>query len=155
VGQTNNPQVSVDFTLFDDTACTTNAESHPSGSLPDANNTGWLTFTGGMLLTTTKLSIQIDLVVHGTDTGDAGYFDKIALSAGALGTRHTAGDRRTPLPTNTPAATNTPAPTNTAMPTDTPPPDGTPAPTDTPAATNTAVPPTNASTPETPGLAPA
>jgi hypothetical protein len=134
--QTTDPQVSVDFTLFDDTACTTNAEAHPSGNLDP--NSGWQIYNGSLVGTTTKLSIRIDLVVHGGDANDAAHFDKIALSAGAL---DTPTPTNTPTSTNTPLATDTPTPTSTAtvtntpLPTDTP--TETPQPTNTPTATHT------------------
>ena len=156
-GGSGTQTASVDVTVYTDNACSAGAAAHPSGTL--SANSGWLSYSGTINFVTTELSMKIDLVVHAVAQGDGVYFDKIALSNGALDTptptataspTNTATPTNTPTVTNTPSATDTPTATNTPIPTDTPTatntprptrtPTNTPIPTNTPPATNTSIP---------------
>ena len=106
-GGSGTQTASVDVTVYTDNACSAGAAAHPSGTL--SANSGWLSYSGTINFVTTELSMKIELIVHATAQGDGVYFDKVALSNGALDT---------PTPTNTPTPSPTPTPTGT--PTSTP-----------------------------------
>ncbi len=139
-GGSDTQSASIDSDFYDDNVCSVNAQAHSSGTLTP--NGGWLTFNGNAFNSQAQQFVKISLIVHAIAQGDGVYFDKVALSNGAL-------DTATPTATNTSPATNTA--TATATPTLTATPTRTPTSTTTPTSTSTSTPTRTSTATGTPG----